>query len=188
MPQGANRNTKRRGRGSGSGHGKTSCRGRKGAKKRSGRTTRPGFEGGQMPLVRRIPKRGFNARFHKDYQVVNVESLNRFTANAVIGLKEMKDAGLITSVHGIVKILGDGTISKVVTVKAHKISESAMKKLTESGSKFESLIVEKAPEKVEAKARPKTAPKAAEKAAAPKVAEKPAPKTAENPPDTGEKA
>ncbi|MBN1526960.1 MAG: 50S ribosomal protein L15, partial [Candidatus Omnitrophica bacterium] len=149
--------------GSGSGHGKTSCRGAKGAKSRSGRTTRPGFEGGQMPLVRRIPKRGFNALFHKAYQVVNVESLNRFTANSTIGPKELKDAGLITSVRGLIKILGDGTISKVVTVKAHKISESAMKKLAESGSRFESLIVEKAPEKVEAKAAAKPAPKAAEK-------------------------
>ena len=88
LPEGANRKTKRRGRGSGSGHGKTSCRGRKGAKKRSGRTTRPGFEGGQMPLVRRIPKRGFNYPFKNIYQVVNVESLNTFKPNSVVGPKE----------------------------------------------------------------------------------------------------
>jgi large subunit ribosomal protein L15 len=137
-PRGANRKTKRRGRGSGSGHGKTSCRGRKGAKKRSGRTTRPGFEGGQMPLVRRIPKRGFNApSSHKAYQVVNVDSLNRFTANSVVGLKELKEAGLIGSEKMKVKILGDGSLAKVLTVKAHKISESAKKKLQEAGSKFE---------------------------------------------------
>ena len=81
MPEGANRKTKRRGRGSGSGHGKNACRGRKGALKRSGRTTRPGFEGGQMPLIRRIPKRGFNALFKNGYQIVNIESLIRFDNN-----------------------------------------------------------------------------------------------------------
>ena len=91
-PKGAHRNTKRRGRGSGSGHGKNACRGRKGAKKRSGRTTRPGFEGGQMQLIRRIPKRGFNAPFKNDYQVVNVESLNRFKDNSTVGPKELKEA------------------------------------------------------------------------------------------------
>ena len=136
-PAGANRKTKRRGRGSGSGHGKTSCRGRKGAKKRSGRTTRPGFEGGQMQLVRRIPKRGFNAPFPNKYQVVNVESLNRFTANSVIGPKELKEAGLIGSELKEIKILGGGALTKILTIKAHKISESAKKKLQESGSKFE---------------------------------------------------
>ena len=91
-PKGAHRNTKRRGRGCGSGHGKTSCRGRKGAKKRSGRTTRPGFEGGQMQLVRRIPKRGFNVPFKNSFQIVNVESLNRFKENSIVGPKELKAA------------------------------------------------------------------------------------------------
>lgn len=136
-PEGANKHTKRRGRGSGSGHGKTACRGRKGAKKRSGRTTRPGFEGGQMPLIRRIPKRGFNYPFKNFYQIVNVESLNRFRANSVVGLKELKEAGLIGSEKELVKILGDGKLSKVLTVKAHKISENARKKLEEAGSKIE---------------------------------------------------
>ncbi len=139
-PYGANVKTKRRGRGSGSGHGKTSCRGRKGAKKRSGRTTRPGFEGGQMQLVRRIPKRGFNAPFKNDYQVVNVESLNRFRENSTIGPKELKSAGLIGSVQEPIKILGDGDLKKVLTVKAHKISESAKKKFGSAGAKFEVLV------------------------------------------------
>ena len=85
LPKGANRKTKRRGRGMGSGHGKQSCRGRKGALKRSGRTTRPGFEGGQMPLIRRIPKRGFNALFKSGYQVINIEQLNRFDNNSTVG-------------------------------------------------------------------------------------------------------
>ena len=136
-PKGAHRNTKRRGRGSGSGHGKNACRGRKGAKKRSGRTTRPGFEGGQMQLIRRIPKRGFNAPFKNDYQVVNVESLNRFKDNSTVGPKELKEAGLIGSEMGRIKILGDGDLKKALTVKAHKISESANKKLTAAGAKVE---------------------------------------------------
>lgn len=138
-PKGANRNTKRRGRGSGSGHGKTSCRGRKGAKKRSGRTTRPGFEGGQMQLVRRLPKRGFNAPFKNVYQVVNIESLNRFEENSTIGPEELKSAGLIGSVKEPIKILGAGDLKKVVTVKAHKISENAKKKLILAGAKFDGL-------------------------------------------------
>jgi len=139
MPKGANRKMKRRGRGSGSGHGKTSCRGRKGALKRSGRTTRPGFEGGQMPLIRRIPKRGFNALFKNGYQVINIESLNKFDNNAIVGPKEFKDAGLIGSVKGQIKVLGTGKPSNVLTVKAHKFSESAKKALEAAGSKLEYL-------------------------------------------------
>ena len=137
MPKGANRKTKRRGRGSGSGHGKTSCRGRKGALKRSGRTTRPGFEGGQMSLLRRLPKRGFNSKFGKDFEIVNLDSLNRFKANSVVGPAELKSAGLIGSQIGIVKILGTGKLTKVLTLKAHKVSESAKKAIEAAGSKIE---------------------------------------------------
>ena len=133
MPEGANRKTKRRGRGSGSGHGKQSCRGRKGALKRSGRTTRPGFEGGQMPLIRRIPKRGFNALFKNGYQVINIESLNRFDNNSVVGPAEFKKAGLIGSTQEPVKILGTGKAAKVLTIKAHKYSDSAKKALEAAG-------------------------------------------------------
>ena len=136
-PRGANRNTKRRGRGSGSGHGKTSCRGRKGALKRSGRTTRPGFEGGQIPLIRRIPKRGFNTPFKKFYQIVNIESLNRFENNSAVGPAEFKKAGLIGSDKEAVKVLGNGKLTKALTVKAHKFSESAKKLLETSGAKIE---------------------------------------------------
>ncbi|MFH0764183.1 MAG: 50S ribosomal protein L15 [Candidatus Omnitrophota bacterium] len=139
MPKGANRPTKRRGRGSGSGHGKTACRGRKGAKKRSGRTTRPGFEGGQMSLIRRLPKRGFTAPFRKTYQVVNVESLNRFDNNAVVGPAELKKAGLTGSMVEPIKILGDGKLTKTVTIKAHKFSENARKILAAAGAKIELL-------------------------------------------------
>ena len=138
-PKGAHRNIKRRGRGSGSGHGKNACRGRKGAKKRSGRTTRPGFEGGQMQLVRRIPKRGFNVPFKNYYQVVNIESLNRFKENSTVGPKELKAAGLIGSEIEKIKILGSGELKKVLTVKATKISESAKKKFDSAGAKFEVL-------------------------------------------------
>ena len=138
-PRGANRNTKRRGRGSGSGHGKTSCRGHKGAKARSGRTTRPGFEGGQMSLIRRLPKRGFNPSVRNVYQILNVESLNRFRANSIVGPKEFKEAGLIGSEKKPVKILGDGKLTKVLTVKAHKLSDSAKKKMEEAGAKVEFL-------------------------------------------------
>ena len=138
-PKGSHRNTKRRGRGSGSGHGKTSCRGRKGALKRSGRTTRPGFEGGQMPLIRRIPKRGFNSLFKDAYQVVNVESLNRFTTNSSVGPADFKKAGLIGSEKEKVKILGTGKLSKILTVKAHKFSDSAKKLIESAGAKTETL-------------------------------------------------
>lgn len=138
-PKGANVKTKRRGRGSGSGHGKTSCRGRKGALKRSGRTTRPGFEGGQMQLIRRIPKRGFLAPFKIFYEVVNIGDLNRFEANSAVGPAELKNAGLIGSLSASVKILGSGKLNKALTVKAHKFSESAKKLLAEAGAKIEYL-------------------------------------------------
>jgi len=143
MPRGANRKTKRRGRGPGSGHGKTSCRGRKGALKRSGRTTRPGFEGGQMPLVRRIPKRGFNARVKRAFHVVNIGSLNRFDANSAVGPDEFKKAGLIGSSKDPVKILGGGKAQKVLTVKAHGFSKGARKALEAAGSKLEYLALNK---------------------------------------------
>jgi large subunit ribosomal protein L15 len=138
-PEGANRKTKRRGRGSGSGHGKNACRGRKGALKRSGRTTRPGFEGGQMPLIRRIPKRGFNALFKSGYQVINIESLNRFDDNSIDGPEEFKKAGLIGSLNEPIKILGTGKPARKLTIKAHKFSESAKKALETAGSKLEYL-------------------------------------------------
>lgn len=136
MPKGANRKTKRRGRGSGSGHGKTSCRGHKGTGARSGRGVRPGFEGGQMPLIRRVPKRGFNSPFKKFYQVVNIEALNRFSNNAEVSPKDLKNAGLIGSEVEMIKILGDGKLTKTLTIKAHKVSTSAKKKIEESGSKL----------------------------------------------------
>ena len=138
-PEGAHRKTKRRGRGPGSGHGKNACRGRKGALHRSGRTTRAGFEGGQMPLIRRIPKRGFNALFKNTYQVVNIGALNRFQASAVVGPVEFKKAGLISSSKDRVKVLGDGKLEKILTIKAHKFSGSAKKAIDAAGAKVELL-------------------------------------------------
>ena len=139
MPEGARKKTKRRGRGCGSGHGKNACRGRKGALHRSGRTTRPGFEGGQMPLIRRIPKRGFNALVVDRTQIINVESLNRFDANSVVGPAELKKAGLIGSEKMPIKILGNGKLTKILTVKAHAASLSAKKLIESAGSKIEYL-------------------------------------------------
>jgi large subunit ribosomal protein L15 len=92
-----------------------------------------------MPLIRRIPKRGFNSKFRNAYQVVNVGSLNRFEVNAVIGPAELKQAGLIGSVKDDIKILGDGKLEKVLTVKAHKFSESARKMIEAAGAKMELL-------------------------------------------------
>lgn len=161
-PQGANKKTKRRGRGSGSGHGKNACRGRKGALKRSGRTTRPGFEGGQMPLIRRIPKRGFTAPFKNTYQVVNVESLNRFEKDAVVGPAEFKKAGFISSANLPVKILGTGALKKPLTIKAHRVSDSAKKLLQDAGVKIEFLEPQPEP-KIQASVKKPAGPESKDK-------------------------
>ena len=137
--EGSTKKTKRRGRGTASGQGKTGGRGMNGQNSRSGGGTRLGFEGGQMQLVRRIPKRGFNVPFKNYYQVVNVESLNRFKENSTIGPKELKAAGLIGSEIEQIKILGSGELKKVLTVKANKITGSAKKKFDSVGAKFEVL-------------------------------------------------
>lgn len=127
------------GRGSGSGHGKTSGRGHKGQLSRTGKGKRPGFEGGQMPLIRRIPKRGFNNRFKKEYQIINIEQLNKFKDNSSVGLEEFIDKGVIKKLHVPVKILGYGKLEKSITVKAHKFSKNAIKAIEGSGGKVELL-------------------------------------------------
>ena len=137
MPKGANRKTKRRGRGCGSGHGKNACRGRKGALKRSGRTTRPGFEGGQMPLIRRVPKRGFTNRFKKISQIVNLSQLASFKENSVVTPAELCKEGIIKDEKSAVKVLGDGEISRALTVKAQAFSTSAAEKISRAGGKTE---------------------------------------------------
>ena len=124
---------KRVGRGPGSGHGKTSSRGEKGQKSRSGYSQRVGFEGGQMPLVRRLPKRGFTNIFKKEYAVVNVSDLERFDAGATIDEGTLRKAGLVKGRADGIKILGDGKLSKKLTVNAHKFSASAKKQIEAAG-------------------------------------------------------
>ncbi|SFE56401.1 LSU ribosomal protein L15P [Thermoanaerobacter thermohydrosulfuricus] len=136
--EGARRERKRVGRGIGSGHGKTSGRGQKGQKARSSGGVRPGFEGGQMPLTRRLPKRGFTNIFKKEYAIVNVGTLEeRFEDGAVITPEVLIESGIIKDVKDGVKILGDGDLSKKFTVKAHKFSQSAIEKIQAVGGKAE---------------------------------------------------
>lgn len=136
-PSGANKRIKRVGRGIGSGHGKTSTRGHKGQKARSGGGTRLGFEGGQMPLQRRLPKRGFTNIFKKEYAIVNVKDLNIFADGTEITPELLYNAGLVKKVKAGVKILGDGDLEKKLVVKAHKISKQAEEKVTAKGGKVE---------------------------------------------------
>lgn len=139
MPKGVNRPKKRRGRGTGSGHGKTSGKGHKGSKSRTGHHGGPriGFEGGQMPLARRIPKRGFTNDFKKIFQIVNLGSLNKFKADAVVSREELLKENLIKDPNGAIKILGDGDISKPLTIKANSFSKSALEKIKNAGGKIE---------------------------------------------------
>ena len=128
---------KRLGRGVGSGLGKTSGKGHKGAKARSGGGKRPGFEGGQMPLYRRVPKKGFTNIFGTDYAAVNVERLEVFEDGAVVDAQALLDAGIIKKVLGGVKIMGGGELTKKLTVKAAKFTASAKEKIEALGGKAE---------------------------------------------------
>jgi large subunit ribosomal protein L15 len=130
---------KRVARGPGSGHGKTACRGHKGQKSRSGGGTRPGFEGGQMPLHRRLPKRGFNNRFRKEYSIVNIKDLGLFEANSEVDEKALLEAGLVRTVRDGIKLLGNGEISHPVVVKVHKTSKTAREKVEAAGGKVEMI-------------------------------------------------
>jgi large subunit ribosomal protein L15 len=137
---GAVKKRKRVGRGPGSGHGKTSTKGMKGQKSRSGGGKGPGFEGGQTPIYRRLPKLpGFKNPFKKVYALVNVDQLNMFDANAVIDPQMLQQAGLIKNTGIMVKILGRGEIEKPLTVKANHFSGSAVEKIEAAGGKVESL-------------------------------------------------
>lgn len=128
---------KRVGRGPGSGHGKTSCRGHKGQKSRSGARIRPGFEGGQMPMQRRLPKRGFTNIFKKEYELIKIRDLNVFEPDSILDLDALKDAGLIKGAKDGVKLLGDGEISYNIEIKVHKASKSARDKIKAAGGKIE---------------------------------------------------
>lgn len=134
---GSTKEAYRKGRGSGSGNGKTAGRGHKGQKARSGGGTRIGFEGGQMPLARRIPKRGFHNIFAKPLESVNVSALEKFEDGAVVDAKALLDAGILSKCTYGVKILGNGEITKNLTVKASAFSESAKAKIEAAGGKAE---------------------------------------------------
>lgn len=138
--EGSKKSTKRIGRGTASGQGKTSGRGQKGQKSRSGYSRRPGFEGGQMPLQRRVPKRGFNNIFATEYSIVNLNTLNdRFEDGATVDAQSLIEAGVIKKTLDGVKILGKGEITKALTVKVTAISETAKSKIEAAGGKVEVL-------------------------------------------------
>ncbi len=134
---GSRRNRKRLGRGPGSGTGKTSGRGEKGQKSRSGYSAKRGFEGGQMPLKRRIPKRGFTNIFRVPFRTVNVDRLNDLPAGSEVTPESLQKSGLLRKGDGPVKVLGNGTLSVALTVRAHKYTGSAAKKIEAAGGKAE---------------------------------------------------
>ena len=135
--KGANKKPKRVGRGPGSGHGKTATRGEKGQKSRSGFSQKPGFEGGQMPLHRRIPKRGFNNKFAKHYAVLNVGELNRLEEGTAVTPELLVEKGVIKKTLDGLRVLGGGDLSRKLSVRAHHFSESAKKKIEEAGGSIE---------------------------------------------------
>lgn len=134
---GSRRSRKQVGRGPGSGHGKTACRGHKGQNARAGGGVRPGFEGGQMPLQRRIPKRGFTNIFKRRYAIVNIRDLSRFDANSLVDPAALKEKGVIKKVYDGVKVLGKGALQIPLTVRVHKISSSAAEKIEKAAGRVE---------------------------------------------------
>jgi len=136
-PAGSTKNRKRRGRGTGTGQGKTGGRGMNGQNSRSGGGVRLGFEGGQMPLYRRLPKRGFNNKWAKEYAEVNVKDLNRFEQGTEVTPEVLREAGLVKQVVDGIKILGHGDLEKALTVKAQKFTKTAEEKINAAGGKIE---------------------------------------------------
>ena len=135
--EGAAKAPKRKGRGTGSGNGTTAGRGMNGQNSRSGGGVRLGFEGGQMPLYRRLPKRGFNNKWGVTYDVVNVDELNKFEAGTVVNQAVLEEAGIVKQVRDGVKILGEGELKVALTVQANKFSKSAVEKIEAAGGKAE---------------------------------------------------
>jgi large subunit ribosomal protein L15 len=135
--EGSTKAPKRKGRGTASGWGKTAGRGMNGQNSRSGGGVRLGFEGGQMPLYRRIPKRGFTNIWGTDYTIINVDDLNRFEAGTVVTPEMLKEAGVVKQIRDGIKVLGNGTLEKNVSVKAHKFSKTAVEKIEAAGGKAE---------------------------------------------------
>ena len=135
--EGSTKAPKRKGRGTATGQGKTAGRGMNGQNSRSGGGVRLGFEGGQMPLYRRLPKRGFTNIWGTEYTVINVDDLNRFEAGTVVTPELLKEAGIVKKAKDGIKILGNGTLEKSVEVKAHKFSKTAIEKIEAAGGKAE---------------------------------------------------
>ncbi len=173
-PAGSTKKRKRVGRGPGSGHGKTSGRGEKGQKSRTGYSRRPGFEGGQMPLVRRVPKRGFTNIFRKEFALVNLERLEGLEGNEFTPVT-LLERGVIGSLRDGLKILAEGEITRAINVSAHKISQAAQKKIEAAGGKV--TLIEEPVRRIRKVAEPNSAvePKSVAKKA---VAKKPAAKKA----------
>ena len=142
-PDGAAKRHKVVGRGRGSGHGKTSGRGHKGANARASGGTRPGYEGGQMPLIRRVPKRGFTFLPRPKFQIVALERLNRFAAGSQVDPKVLREADLVDKETVPVKILGDGSLDRALTIHAHAFSKSALEKIRASGGTAQTLRFER---------------------------------------------
>ena len=136
---GSTKNRKRIGRGIGSGHGKTATKGHKGQKARSGGNVEPGFEGGQMPMQRRLPKRGFNPLTRKEYALVNLGQMEVFSAGHCVDVDVLLKTGLISKVRDGVKVLADGELTKALTVKAHKFSAAAKAKILAAGGTAEEI-------------------------------------------------
>ncbi len=135
-PDGATKKVKRVGRGTGSGHGKTACRGSKGQNARAGRGTKAGFEGGQMPMQRRLPKRGFRSPFKKHFAIIHVGDLNRFPKDTVVEPELLLQSGLLKKEEPV-KLLADGELQHALTIRVHKISKAALKKVENASGKVE---------------------------------------------------
>lgn len=136
-PKGATKAPKRKGRGTATGQGKTAGRGMNGQNSRSGGGVRPGFEGGQMPLTMRLPKRGFTNKFHTEYETINISVLNVFEDGEVVGPIELLEYGIINKVLDGIKILGDGELTKKLTVQANKFTATAKEKIEAAGGSCE---------------------------------------------------
>ena len=135
-PKGARKKEKRVGRGTGSGHGKTACRGSKGQRARSGCTKRPGFEGGQMPLQRRLPKRGFRSPFRKEFSIVHLKDLNQFQRDSVVEPELLYQSGLVKK-NEFIKLLSDGELQHPLTIRVHRASKAALKKVEAASGRVE---------------------------------------------------
>jgi large subunit ribosomal protein L15 len=135
--EGARKEKRRVGRGVGSGMGKTSTRGHKGQWARSGGGVRPGFEGGQMPLTRRLPKRGFTNIFQKQYAIINVRDLDEFEDGFIVSAESLKELGKISKIGDGLKVLGDGELTKKLVVRAAKVTKSAQEKISAAGGSVE---------------------------------------------------